>query len=378
MNTDAVDALLADIRSDGRYDADYTVTYEAPESDRPSILVTVASKKTGPPVILLGSNIEAETATTSRWTLEGTLIHQDLGGYGSELRGHIKVGWLTQLDTEYFRKLPGPPVGGSTIEGAKLGELFVAPRVGLLRQPFYIYRNQNRLSERQLQTIGDGIDVGWTDQRIRELRVGWEMDDVRWQTQVGSATDALPDVFGSMEKARVRYVYDTQDRALVPQYGMRLVTQAGYLFSATSSRNAPQITMQGSLAHTIGKNLAILSFDSGTMFNRNVAQPFRFTLGGPLRLTASAFDEYRGTDYFLLSPAFLRRIASLPQPLGQSLYFGFAYEAGQMRAPDAATVTRQDIYFGVVAETPLGVITLAPAIGGDGHRKFVFTLGRLF
>ena len=49
-----------------------------------------------------------------------------------------------------------------------------------------------------------------------------------------------------------------------------------------------------------------------------------------------------------------------------------------MRAPDQATITRQDVYFGIVAETPLGVITLAPAIGSDDHRKFVFTLGKLF
>ena len=57
---------------------------------------------------------------------------------------------------------------------------------------------------------------------------------------------------------------------------------------------------------------------------------------------------------------------------------GGAYEIGQMRAPDASTITRQDVYFGIVAETPLGVITLAPAIGDDGQRKFVFTLGRFF
>ena len=107
------------------------------------------------------------------------------------------------------------------------------------------------------------------------------------------------------------------------------------------------------------------------MFNRNVAQPFRFTLGGPLRLTASAIDEYRGTDYFLVEPAFLRRIASLPEPLGQSIYVGAGYEAGQMRAPGMPTVTRQDFYFGLVAETPLGIITFAPAFGDDGHRKLV-------
>jgi NTE family protein len=31
-----------------------------------------------------------------------------------------------------------------------------------------------------------------------------------------------------------------------------------------------------------------------------------------------------------------------------------------------------------VAETPLGVVTFAPAIGTNGERKFTFTLGKLF
>jgi NTE family protein len=49
-----------------------------------------------------------------------------------------------------------------------------------------------------------------------------------------------------------------------------------------------------------------------------------------------------------------------------------------MHAPDNRTITRQDLYFGLVAETPLGVITIAPAIGDAGQHKFVFTLGRFF
>ena len=95
-------------------------------------------------------------------------------------------------------------------------------------------------------------------------------------------------------------------------------------------------------------------------------------------LSASAIDQYRGTDYFLVTPGYLRRIAKLPAPLGQSIYVGGTYEFGQMRAPDAATVTRQDIYFGVVAETPFGVFTFAPAIGSNGERKLTFTVGRIF
>ena len=89
-------------------------------------------------------------------------------------------------------------------------------------------------------------------------------------------------------------------------------------------------------------------------------------------------DQYRGTDYAFAAPALLHRIAQLPQPLGQNIYVGAALEAGAIGAPNQLTVIRSDVFFGLVAETPLGVITAGPAVGTNGERKFVFTLGRLF
>ncbi len=387
VDPQAIEHILDQVRSDGRYNADYTVGYETnPETgqatsrqphgnpdavtNRPVVTVNIADKPTGPPFLQVGVNIEAQTAGITRATFESYLVHQDLGGYGSELRAHIAVGWLTDLNAEYYRHLASL--------GQTRGGLFAAPQIMLHREPFYIYENQHQISQRQLQVAGGGLDLGWSDQRYQELRLGWQGGQVRWQTETGSDTQAPANLIGSMQRGRIRYVFDNQDRALVPQFGLRVQTEAAYLYHSVDSPSAPQLTSKISYAHQVGKNLFVMGAEGGTMFNRNVAQPFRFTLGGPLRLTASSIDEYRGTDYFLVEPAFLRRVARLPAPLGQSIYIGAGYEAGQMRAPDARTLTRQDIYFGIVAETPLGIISLAPAFGDDGHRKFVFTLGKLF
>ena len=377
----AIEALLDQVRSDGRYDADYTVGYEtspdtpvpgAPETpfqpNRPVVQVTVSDKRNGPPFLKVGANIEAETSGTTRATIETVLVYQDLGSYGSELRAHIKVGFLTELDAEYYHHL-------ATL-GQNTGGLFIAPYGGLLRQPYYIFQDQKQIAERLLQNAGGGVDIGWSDQRVQELRLGWQAGQVRWQNLVGS--DAQPEIIGTMQRARLRYVYDNQDRALVPQFGFRIESEAAFLYNAVDSPNTPQFTTKISFAHQISKNIFVMAAEGGTMLNHNVAQPFRYTLGGPSRLTASAIDEYRGTDYFLVEPAILRRVAQLPRPLGQSIYIGIGYEAGQMRAPGLATITRQDGYIGVVAETPLGIITFAPAIGDNGHRKLVFTLGKLF
>ncbi len=356
--------------------------------DRPVILVTVAEKKTGPPFLLLGANVEAQTTAVTRATLEGILTDQDLGGYGAELRTNFKVGYLTELGTEYFR--PFNAVTASNFE------FFAAPHASLLRQPFSIYQDQFRLADRQLQHLTIGGDIGVTNQRTQELRAGLDFTQVRWDLLVGQ--DSQPSYNGQSQRARIRYQYDDQDRALLSQFGIRVSAEAAYLYDAVGSPNTPQFQANGLYAHRFhlpghdtledlntgrpvanqGKQVFFFGFNAGTMLNHNVAQPFRYTLGGPFRLSASAIDEYRGTDYFLLEPALLRRLAQLPQPLGQSIYVGAAYSVGHMYAPDAPTIKRQDVLFGLLAETPLGLITVAPAIGTDGHRKLVFTLGKLF
>ena len=377
VDTDQVEKLLADVRSDGRYDADYTVGYDnSPDNaQRPIILVDVKDKKTGPPFLDIGLDLQAQTGGITRATLATIFRYQDLGGYGSGLRAKVDLGFLTKAEAEYYWK-PRP-----------LGHFFIAPRGGIVRQPYYIYgsstqgdngpTSEYRISERQSQFAGVAADVGATDGKFQELRAGLDFEHVTWNATTGS--DGLPDYNSNSQLARVRYVFDNQDRALVPRRGIRVVLNGGYLYGTEGSPSAPKMTADFKMAHTISqKNTLLANFEGGTMFNRPVVQPFRFTLGGPLRLAASAIDEYRGTDYFLVTPGYLRRIFALPAPLSSSVYLGASYEVGQMRAPEYGSLLRQDVYFGFIAETPLGVVTAGPAIGDHNERKFVFTLGRFF
>ncbi len=366
VDTGQVEQLLANIRSDGRYDADYTVGYDQTQPTRPILLVTVSNKKTGPPFLDVGLNIAAQSGGVTRATVNTILLYQDLGGYGSELRTKIDFGFYTRFESEYFYK---PDRYG----------VFLAPRAGITRTPSYIYLGDTntRLSERLLQLGGAGIDAGWTNGRSQEVRAGWQLENTQWYTTTG--TDGLPNYAANAQTGRVQYIYDSQDRALVPSYGVHSISTLGYLYGTAGSPPAPQFYTQIQFARTLRKNnIFLTNIEGGTMFHRDVAQPFRYTLGGPLRLAASAIDQYRGTDYFLVTPGYLRRIRSLPAPLNSSLLLGGTFEIGQMRAPDASTITRYDAYFGLVAETPLGVISVAPAFGNAGERKFIFTIGKLF
>ncbi len=367
VDTNKVQTLLADVRADGRYNADYTVGYDSAGSNRPILLVNVEDKKTGPPFLNIGFNVQAQSGGVTRATIDSIFLYQDLGGYGSELRGKFDLGFLTNLDGEYVYRF------------SQKG-YFVAPRANLLREPFYIYASPDsntRVAERQSQFGGFAGDVGWTDTKTQELRFGWTFQNVQWKLNTGA--DGLPDYNGNSQIVRLQYVFDSQNRALIPHRGVRVTTSWGYLYDTASSPSAPQFRTQLEGAHTWSdKNVFLWKAEGATMLDRNVAQPFRYTLGGPLRLASLSVDQLRGTDYWLVTPGYLRRIYSMHPPLGGGIYLGGTFEAGQMRAPDAPTVTREDVYFGLVAETPLGVITLAPAIGFNGDHKFVFTIGKFF
>ena len=298
VDTKQIEKLLGNLRADGRYDVDYTVGYDKDQPDRPILLVTVSDKKTGPPFLDIGLNLAAQTGGVTRATINTILLYQDFGGYGSELRAKVDFGFYTRFEGEYYRKL-------------NQGGFFVAPRAGITRQPFYIYSGNTRLSERELNSGGAAADLGWSDGRKQEVRAGWDFQRVNWTTSTGS--DGLPDFNGNAQTARVQYIYDSQDRALVPQFGFRTVTDLGYLYDTPGSPNSPQLFSHIELAHTFGKkNTFLTNFEGATMFNRDVAQPFRYTLGGPLRLAASAIDQYRGTDYFLITPGYLRRSSRCP------------------------------------------------------------------
>ena len=198
VDTAKVEALLAQLRADGRYDADYTVGYDGPDSNRPILLVSVDDKKTGPPFLDLGANIAAQTAGVTRATLSTVLLWQDLGSYGSDLRANVDVGFETRVEGEYYWK-PSPYSG-----------FFVAPRANITREPFYIYQGNYRLSERQSQFYGPAVDVGWSDGRYQEVRAGWTFQRVSWFPTTG--TDTLPNYFGNSQNARIRYVFDDQNR----------------------------------------------------------------------------------------------------------------------------------------------------------------------
>jgi len=335
----------------------------APGPDN-GVLVSLEPTRNGPPFLLVGADITAMTDNVTRGTLDLRLINSDFGGYRSELRTDLRVGFLTQATTEYYRLLR--PSG-----------LFVQPHAGLLRQPVYIYSDQNRIAERLQQNAGGGLDFGRTYHSLAQLAAEWRYETVRWHTETGS--DFRPDLSGTAQTGVLHFTYNSLNAGQISTRGVLVDVAGGALYHAVASQNAPVAHLNALYTTEIAeKHVLGFGISADTYFRRNVADPLRFTLGGPMRLSASSIDEYRGTDDMLVRAAYLWRVASLPTELGNGLYISSAYEAGEMWSPEQPAFLRQDGVLGVLAATPLGSITLGGAVGDAGRRKIFFTFGRLF
>ncbi len=367
LSQQSVLAGLKGVQADGEYEATYetyAVTGNAAGGGDGGILVHLRRDPNGPPFLLVAPQFAAATSNVSRGNLVLRLVHQNLGGFGSELRAGAVVGYNTDLSAEYYRLLT--PAG-----------YFVEPQARVLREPVYMWANQKRIAERFQQNLEAGLVAGRTFSNRFQVAAQWRAIDTRWSLRTG--TDGGPYLTGTAQTGELRFALDNASSATVFTRGFRLAASAGALYHAVGSDNAPLVRLAFTgMRPWKGENILGVSGEVQSYLRARVAQPYRFTLGGPLRLSASSFDEYRGTDTMLAHTGYMHRIAPMPTGMGQSLYAVLGYEAGEIWSPESRATLRQDGVTGLVANTPIGVITFGVSVGDAGRRKVFFTIGRWF
>ena len=135
--------------------------------------------------------------------------------------------------------------------------------------------------------------------------------------------------------------------------------------------------MTASVFHRVrGEDRLFTYLGAGTSFNSTPSLN-RFSLGGPLRLSAYRVDELHGAHYLYAAAGYLIRAARLPDLIGGNFYVGAWLEAG------SAFDARQNLSWvdcasgGVVLESILGPIFAGASISRDGHRRLYVSVGRL-
>jgi NTE family protein len=363
---------LKPVQSNGEITANWETFAPAPSASGPpatgapdtGLLVRLSSDRIGPPYLLISPELAAATSNITRGEITLRLVDQNLGGFGSELRANARIGYMTDLSAEYYRLLTP-------------GGYFLEPRTGILREPVYIWVNQKRVAERFQQNLDVGLEAGRTFSNQLQVSADWRAEDTRWSLTTGSGGG--PFLSGTAQTGLLRVSIDEASSGEVSPNGFRLAASTGALYHAAQSANAPLVKLTFSATRSSSQaNIFGLSGEINSYLRANVAQPYRFTLGGPLRLSASSFDEYRGTDTYLARTGYMHRLAALPTGLGQGLYGLVSYEGGEIWSPESKAILRQDGLVGLVANTPLGLFTFGISVGDAGHRKVFVTLGRWF
>jgi NTE family protein len=329
-----------------------------------SLLVHLRKDPIGPPYLLVSPELAASTSNVNRAGLNLRLIDQNFTGYGSELRATARIGYRTDFAVEYYRLLTP-------------GGFYLQPEIQAVRQPVYIWVEQKRIAERFQQTLAAGLEAGRTFSPHLQIAAEWKSFNTRWSLRSGD--DGGGYLNGDAQDGLLHIRLDEATSGTISPNGYRFDASAGALYHAADSANAPLLHLSvGRTRSWRDVNIFGLSAEVNSTLRANVAQPYRFTLGGPLRLSASSFDEFRGTDTLLTRAGWLRRIAPFPLDLGQGLYTIVGYESGEIWSPENHAILRQNLVGGLVGNTPIGLITLGGSVGDAGHRKVFLTLGRIF
>jgi NTE family protein len=374
FSEDRIDRFVTDLRGEGASTAYYETFSEAQSGDAAgsgqaadnALTVHLRPNWDGPPYVLLGADVVAMSGNVTSSIFDMRFVDQNFGGYGSELRSTLRLGYFTHAQIEYHRLL--------TWNG-----LYIQPSLSITRDPVYYWVDQKRSSERLLQRAGGGLDVGWTINPRLQIALTYSDSEVRWKLVDGADNSPTQHLSGNAQEGGVHASYSQEIAATVSPTGTTVDAFVGALFHTAMSPNTPMARLRGKHSWTIGKvNTINLSGEANTYFRAAVADPFRFTVGGPLRLYASSIDEYRGTDDVLGRLVYLHKIVTLPTGIGEGIYLTGGYEAANIWSRDASSILRQDAFGGVLVSTPVGTLTLGGAIGDAGHRKVFFTFGHLF
>jgi NTE family protein len=168
---------------------------------------------------------------------------------------------------------------------------------------------------------------------------------------------------------------------MLPTKGSEMRSSFRY-YSERPNANGGVSQLDGTVEHFIpsgNRGIAFGTASGGTSFGASNLGLAGFSLGGPLRLTAYDRGELLGNDYFLGQAGYLFRLTHLNPIFGDAIYAGGFYELGKIFGGNSATPSvPNDGTAIVVMKTLIGPVYGGGSIGGSGHYKWYFGLGRIF
>lgn len=367
LDLSKVDRQLTHISGEGRFDR---LGYEGfTQSGVPALRVTTHEKSYGPPFVDLAVNVDGSGVAAFDFSAGARITFMDVDHHGGEWRNDLLFGSSNLGATEFYQ-----PLGQS--------RFFVSPYAFASKFARNSFTGLTRVAVFGDERAGGGFDVGYDSGRRSELRVGYEIFSAKLNPLIGAA--GLPIVNGSTGEFRARYVWDGQDSPSVPAFGTRAVINVSRVLQSPGlAHPIGQLDVQTSSFVPVGPKTSLFFDISGGTTFRGSAGPFQvFALGGPFRLGAYLPQEFLGNHYVYSSLGFRRELYRLPTLVGKRIYWGGWYEAGTafgtaLSDPGPIAV-RGSFNVGVIVDTIIGPIAVAPSVSPTGQSRVNFSIGRLF
>ncbi len=343
----------------------------AREGGSKRLMVDAVEKSWGPGYLSFGLGIFSDFEGDNRFNIRGTYRRTWLNQLGAEWITDIAVGNESGLFTEFYQPFDLERSG------------FLAPYLDIEWAPVSIFQGNDRIARYGVRRSRIGVDLGTTFGTGSELRVGAFLGTTRFEVDTGDLL--LPEGGISDSGVRLRFVHDTLDSAWLPRSGDRIgidLTRPLAAFGADREYTRLEATWRG--AWKFGDDSLIGNLRGGTSLGDRMPYYEQFDLGGFLRLSGYANEQFRGNEVAYANLVYKRQISTLTPPLGRGLYMGGSLEYGRLwdvTLDQTGTPLNPEqgryggsVFFG--ADTWLGPFYLGLGLSGEGDRTFYLLLGQ--
>jgi NTE family protein len=359
-----LEASLTMLAGQGRYEnLDYLLAQSETRPASDVLVIKVKEKPYAPPTLDFGLQLDGSDLDAVHFNIGTRMTLYDAGKYGSEWRNDIRVGYNALLESEYLF-----PIGHHGI--------FAASDACFSRSIEKLFSfSGDRSSDYRTNRLALSGALGFLTRRT-EFRVGYEIG--RFTADVHSGEPSLRAIAGVMRRAFMRWAFDGTDSATMPSRGLRLSAESEWVQDAPlSAASLPKAEMTALWFLPVsGRGSVFVNSRIGTTFNKTAPPELMFTLGGPFRLGAYEYQEFRGSHSLLGSLGYRHQIGSLSPLWGGRIYGVTWFDAGGAYADFKSPVLQYQGSAGVMMDTKLGSFALIGAAGKGKNGKIYAAFGK--
>jgi NTE family protein len=340
------------------------------DPSRALLEIDAIEKSWGPRLLRADIGLTASSQGETPFVLRADYLHNWVNSAGGEVHGAMQIGRTSIAEVSLYQ-----PLNTSH-------RWFVEPGVVLRSSLEDLYADGDTIARFDLQHVYATAEVGRTFARLAEMRVGLRGGKARARPDIAS-----PAISGTDKENQIGWtadlVFDTRNTPLLPTHGW--LTRINYFSSEKSLNSENTYRRLDSLvqaAFGVRNDVIIASVAGGTAFSSDLPVYESFVMGGPTSFAGFGIGELRGSDYWLGSVAYLRKVADISKIFGQALYAGLQLQAGAMtEIPQLNTSGLYDgtLYSGSIfltARTPIGPATLSVAGASTNSWLVTISFGR--